>query len=539
MQPTQPAPTPAAVAGATGDIGGTGDTSEVTDAARAHETLHALRGLVGTTTQALNSPLEDISGALKALRAAAQTWDAGAMQQAMLRIAQDTDQTRAALTTLDALLDAYIEPPRVAPVELADLLMTILPRWKTLAPHHSFELALPGHEPTILCDGSRLDRALTLLLEYVVALTPMGGDVRVSLRSHPLESGQGEEAQISVRCGAQVLSSEALAQVFEPFSLLTTSPDAPLCGGGLGLTLARALVATQGGRIWAEGTAGMAGLTLTLALPPEPAEYTELASAPAVAAAKPLTAAFATPSESSRPLALARAQRVALVVMCDARMARYLRANYEAQGYRVVAACELAEALRQVDLEEPDLILLDMSLCVGVAGDPLAPLRRLVEYAAAPVIALGCAGDTPGAAHVLDAGAADYLPLPFHMEELLARARAALRVRAATAPTHEPVFTSGDLSIDFAHRQVTVAGNSVALSKTEYKLLRVLAQHAGMALTHETLLERVWGKGYSSEVEFIWVYVRRLRRKIEPDPAHPRHILTVPGVGYRLARISS
>ena len=252
-----------------------------------------------------------------------------------------------------------------------------------------------------------------------------------------------------------------------------------------------------------------------------------------------MVAAFATPGASSRPLALARAQQVALVVMSEPRMARYLRANCEAQGYRTVGAGDLAEALRQVDLEEPDLILLDVGLSTGTEGEPLAPLRRLVEYAAAPVIALGCAGDSSGAAHALDAGAADYLPQPFNMEELLARARAAVRVRAATAPTHEPVFTSGDLSIDFAHRQVTVAGNPVALSKTEYKLLRALAQHAGMALTHEMLLERVWGTGYSQEVEFIWVYVRRLRRKIEPDPAHPRYILTVPSVGYRLARSSS
>ena len=97
-------------------------------------------------------------------------------------------------------------------------------------------------------------------------------------------------------------------------------------------------------------------------------------------------------------------------------------------------------------------------------------------------------------------------------------------------------FTSGDLIIDFAQRQVRVAGRDVQLSRTEYKLLTVLAQHVGMVLTHELLLEKVWGPGYNREMDFIWVYIRRVRRKIEPDPSQPQYILTVPGVGYKLAR---
>jgi len=102
----------------------------------------------------------------------------------------------------------------------------------------------------------------------------------------------------------------------------------------------------------------------------------------------------------------------------------------------------------------------------------------------------------------------------------------------------EPVFTSGDLVIDFAQHQVFAQGRSVQLSRTEYKLLSVLAQNAGRVITHELLLERVWGAEYSREVDFIWVYISRLRRKIEADPRHPQHILTVPDVGYKLAKLS-
>ena len=109
--------------------------------------------------------------------------------------------------------------------------------------------------------------------------------------------------------------------------------------------------------------------------------------------------------------------------------------------------------------------------------------------------------------------------------------------RSATTEGHEPPLATGDLTIDDPQRLVRVGGQEVRLSRTEYALLRELALRAGQVLTHAQLLERVWGPGYEQEVEFLWVYVRRLRRKIEPDPRHPRYILTVPGVGYRLARL--
>jgi two-component system KDP operon response regulator KdpE len=155
------------------------------------------------------------------------------------------------------------------------------------------------------------------------------------------------------------------------------------------------------------------------------------------------------------------------------------------------------------------------------------------------VLLLAGAYDAEACARLLDAGASDYLAKPIHIDELLARLRAALRrygpEQAGTS--NEPIFRSGELEIDFAQRRVAVGAGEVALSKTEFKLLRVLAQHAGAVLSHDMLLERVWGASYRQETEFVWVYVRRLRRKLEPDPKHPRYVLTVPGVGYRLAKL--
>ncbi len=165
-------------------------------------------------------------------------------------------------------------------------------------------------------------------------------------------------------------------------------------------------------------------------------------------------------------------------------------------------------------------------------------LGRIREFSAVPVIMLSAKREEGECVRALDLGAADYLGKPFGMAELLARVRVALRPHGQPLPrdAQSTIFTSGDLTIDFAQRQVRVAGRDVQLSRTEYKLLTVLAQHAGMVLTHELLLEKVWGPGYNREMDFIWVYIRRVRRKIEPDPSQPQYILTVPGVGYKLAR---
>jgi DNA-binding response OmpR family regulator len=227
---------------------------------------------------------------------------------------------------------------------------------------------------------------------------------------------------------------------------------------------------------------------------------------------------------------------VVLVADGDVRMARYLRANLEAQRYRVVVARDLEDIYRHIDLEEPDLLLLDSTL-PGL--ETSEALQRLGSYASAPLILLAPHADPLTCARALDLGVADYVAKPFSVEELLARLRAALRKREgqSRASSHETTFTSGELQIDFSLHQVMVNGKVVQLSKTEFKLLRTLAQHAGMVLAHEVLLERVWGPGYGREVDFVWVYIRRLRRKIEPNPSQPRYILTVPGIGYRLARI--
>ena len=217
-------------------------------------------------------------------------------------------------------------------------------------------------------------------------------------------------------------------------------------------------------------------------------------------------------------------------------MARYLRAHLEEQRYQVHVVAHGLQFLRQLDLKEPDLILL-ASNTSDMSGTEI--LQRLREFSLVPVLMLCDDGDEDEHLRYLDTGADDFVVKPFSIKELLARVRVLLRRRVASEPVAagETLFTTGDLLIDFAQHQVSIEGNPVQLSRTEYKLLSALAQNVGRVMTHELLLERVWGSEYNREVDFIWVYISRLRRKIESDPRHPRYILTVPDVGYKLVKL--
>ncbi len=182
-------------------------------------------------------------------------------------------------------------------------------------------------------------------------------------------------------------------------------------------------------------------------------------------------------------------------------------------------------------MELPDLVILDIMM---PKMDGFEVCRRLREWSQIPTIMLSARGDETDKVKCLDLGADDYLTKPFGTRELLARVRAVLRRTEATKTVSTPpLFTSGDLRISFAQRQVTVAGKEVKLTPTEYSLLQEFVLNAGKTLTHSYLLDRVWGPEYRDEREYLHVFVHRLRTKLEPDATNPKYIMTVPGVGYR------
>ena len=217
-----------------------------------------------------------------------------------------------------------------------------------------------------------------------------------------------------------------------------------------------------------------------------------------------------------------------LVIDDEPAIRRFLRTALEAHDYPVLEAATAQAGLAAAATERPELIILDWGL-PDMEG--LEALRRLREWSRVPVILLTVRGDEADKIAALDAGADDYLTKPFGAGELMARIRAALR---RTAPAGgEAVFETGSLRVDLGRRLVVRGGVEVALTPTEYDLLRVLVVNAGKVITHRQLLQAVWGPGYD-DLHMLRVNISNLRRKLEPEPGRPTVIITEPGVGYRL-----
>jgi two-component system KDP operon response regulator KdpE len=218
-----------------------------------------------------------------------------------------------------------------------------------------------------------------------------------------------------------------------------------------------------------------------------------------------------------------------LVVDDERAIRRYLHAALNAHGYIIYEAVSGQEALSAAAAEHPDLIILDLGL---PDIDGVEVTRQIREWSQVPIIILSVREQERDKVAALDAGADDYLTKPFSTGELMARIRVALRRSTQTSP--EPVFKSGELVVNLSRRLVTIKGQEISLTPTEYDLLRVLIQHPGKVLTHRQLLQKVWGNAYETEAHLLRVNMSNLRRKIEPDPTRPRFIITEPGVGYRL-----
>ncbi|QGZ33614.1 response regulator transcription factor [Stappia indica] len=218
-----------------------------------------------------------------------------------------------------------------------------------------------------------------------------------------------------------------------------------------------------------------------------------------------------------------------LVVDDEPPIRKLLRIGLTVEGYAILEATNAMEAMEKVETEHPDLILLDLGLPDIQGHDLLARWRNdLLEL---PIIILSSRTDEAGIVKALELGADDYVTKPFGTRELVARIRVALRHRLQQQG-ERPIFQTGDLSVDLVKRIVKVADKEVKLSPKEYDILRILVQHAGKVITHRHLLEQVWGG--STDVQYLRVYVRQLRQKIERSPDEPQYITTETGVGYRL-----
>ncbi len=218
-----------------------------------------------------------------------------------------------------------------------------------------------------------------------------------------------------------------------------------------------------------------------------------------------------------------------LVVDDEQAMRRLLRASLEPEGYQVLEAASAEAGIREAASQRPELVVLDLGLPDG-GGE--AVLKRIREWSQVPVLILTVQDADEDKVRLLDLGADDYLTKPFSVPELLARLR--VLERHANAGAAEPLLRCGDLEIDLAAHQVKRLGQEIKLTSTEYDFLKVLARHAGKVVTQRQILKEVWGPNSVEHTHYLRIYAAQLRKKLEADPSNPKHILTEPGVGYRL-----
>jgi two-component system KDP operon response regulator KdpE len=220
-----------------------------------------------------------------------------------------------------------------------------------------------------------------------------------------------------------------------------------------------------------------------------------------------------------------------LVVDDEPQIVRALRINLSARGYRVITAHDGTAALRAVAETKPDVVVLDLGLPDMDGNEVIAGLRG---WTTVPIIVLSARGDSSDKVQALDAGADDYVTKPFGMDELLARLRAAFRRSTVSSPDDvDAVVETGSFTIDLAAKKVRREGKEVHLTKTEWGVLELLVRNRGRLVAQKQLLHDVWGPSYETESHYLRVYLAQLRRKLEPEPSRPRHLLTEPGMGYR------
>jgi two-component system KDP operon response regulator KdpE len=225
------------------------------------------------------------------------------------------------------------------------------------------------------------------------------------------------------------------------------------------------------------------------------------------------------------------ARRRVLLVDDEAAVVRFLKPALEANNYETINAGTVAEAIKRVAADSPDIVLLDLGLPDGDGKDVI---RRAREWSDVPIIVLSAREREAEKIDSLDLGADDYVNKPFNVGELMARMRAALRHRMQRK-AEVPVLRVGDLEIDAVRHRVMRAGAELKLTPKEFELLSFLARHVGRVLTHRQILAAIWGPAHTEDTQYLRVYIGQLRQKIEAQPDDPRIILTEPGIGYRIA----
>ena len=494
-------------------------TIDVTGRKRAEEALERLRSeFVGMVTHELKTPLTAIKGSAATALGSQRPLAAEENRELFEIIDEQADRLR---ELMDNLLDvtrieAGTLSVRPEPTDLVEVLEEARTTFARGGGRHDVRLELLADMPQVSADRRRLFQVLINLLNNAAMASSPTQSIAITVEHDPLQ------VTVRVRDRGHGIPREKLPLLFKKFSRVHDDAGRKLSGTGLGLAICKGIVEAHGGRIWAESAGEGKGSTFSFTLP--------VAGDTAV---KSLT------DEARRAVHLGRVRRPSektrvLAVDDEPQVLRFLQRSLHEAGYQPIVTSDPSQVAKLVEQEEPDLVLLDLGL-PGTSGFEL--LQRIREFSGVPVIFVTASDEEADTVRALKMGADDYITKPFSPSELLARIGAALRRRVLPDVTEvRPPFVLGNLTINFVERQVSVGGQNVSLSATEYKILYELATHAGRPMTYEQILHKVWGPEYSGETELIRSFVSNVRRKLGDDARDPRFILTERQVGYRMPK---
>ena len=477
------------------------------------EELERLRAeFLAMVSYELRAPLTSIKGSAATVLDSAADLDPAVVRQFFRIIGDQVDHMNGLVSDLldVARLETGTLPVNPEPAEVAVRVDRARSAFTSAGGRNPLQIDVEPQLPLVMADRRRIVQVLGNLLTNAARNSPESSVIGVSAVREDVH------VAVSVSDQGHGIPAESLPHLFRKSSGTTSEEQ----GGdaGLGLAICKGIVEAHGGRIWGESDGPGLGARFTFTLPTvEPAGGVAVDQTPSIA-------------ERSSPPRQGERVRV-LAVDDDPQALRYVRDALIANDFEPVVTGDPEEVLPLLEEQRPDLALLDLVL-PGTDGIDL--MGEILQRADVPVIFLSAYGRDELIARAFEMGAVDYVVKPFSPTELSARIKAALRRREVSEPP--PPYVLGDLAIDYSERRVTLAGQQIRLTPTEYRMLTELSANAGTLLTYERLLGRVWGEKADGDVRPMRTIVGKLRRKLGDDTEHPRYIFTEPRVGYRMPR---
>ena len=476
------------------------------------EDLERLRAeFLGMVSHELRTPLATIKGSTTTLASESADMDPAVMDQFLRIIDQQVDHMQ---DLVGDLLDvARVETGTLsvslAPCDVAEMVDGARSRFGGESKGNNLHMDLSADLPPVLADRRRILQVIANLLSNAARYSPQGSPITLTAVR------DGIHVAVSVADQGQGLSRDQLPHLFRKFRRLHPSGQNSTAGSGLGLAISKGIVEAHGGRIWADSEGPGRGARFTFTIPTVPGAGSTSTS--------PSSVASRTPGDRMRVLA----------VDDDPQALRYISHALTTAGYAAIATGDPGDVPRLMKEKRPHLVLLDLML-PGRNGIQL--MKDILKTDDVPVIFVSAYGQEETIAKAFDMGASDYVVKPFSPTELTARIRAALR-KGETPHRPQPTepYTTRKLRIDYASRNVTLAGRPVQLTATEYKLIYELSLRRGTVLTHDQLLHSIWGPQKTGEPWLVRDIVKRIRRKLGDDANDPTYIFTEPRVGYRMA----